>query len=404
MGLELNNKKILLGITGSIATFKTPMLVRELQNKGAEVKIVATTSSLEFVSKYVLSNLTHNEVISDMFSSGQQQQGAWHIELAHWCDLMLIAPCTATTLSKLATGNADNPVSCLSLALPKNKPLIIAPAMDTDMYENVATQTNINTLKNRGAIFIEPATGILASGLTGKGRLPDNNVIISHIEKVFEINKLGLNILITAGGTREKIDDVRFISNYSSGKMGYAIAKIASSLGADVTLISANVNLVKPDVKNFIEVTSAAEMFETTKKHYKNQDIIIMTAAISDYTPANYFHGKIKKDNDELIIKLKRTEDILKWLCNNRKDKNKIIVGFALETNKNVELAKKKLAEKKCDLLVLNGYNDGVGFGSDYNEITILEKNGSIVDYDAMPKIECAKILMDVINKKYNAK
>ena len=392
----INRKKILLGITGSIATYKTPMLVRELQKKEAEVRIVATPSALEFVSKLVLSNLTHQEIISDIFAKELQNKGAWHIELANWCDAMLIAPCSATTLSKLATGNADNPVSCLGLALPPDKPLIIAPAMDFVMYENQATQTNIEVLKNRNAIFIEPQTGELASGLVGKGRLPDYDVIISHIESVFDKKMSGYNVLITAGGTREKIDDVRFISNYSSGKMGYAIAEISASMGANVTLISANVNLKKPNVTDFIEVSSASEMFEATKKHYNNKDIIIMCAAVSDYTPENYIQGKIKKDAEELTIKLTRTEDILKWLGNNRTAKNKLIVGFALETSNNIELAKSKLNDKKCDMLVLNSiYGEQSGFGSDYNTITILDKEGNTNNYEPMPKLHCAKTIID---------
>ena len=396
--MKINKKKILLGITGSIAAFKIPILVRELQSKGAEVKIVATPSALEFVSKLVLSNLTHCEIISDIFDVSLQQRGAWHIELANWADLMIIAPCTATTLSKIATGNADNPVSCLALALPKDKPFIIAPAMDSVMYENDAMQTNINILETRGIKFIEPDTGLLASGLTGKGRLPDNNTIISYIENIFDKSLDNVNILITAGGTREKIDDVRFISNYSSGKMGYAIAKVACSLGANVTLISANVKLNRPNVDTFIEVNSASEMFEVAKDHYANQDVIIMAAAVSDYTPENYFAGKIKKENTDLVIKLKQTKDILKWLCENRQDKNKIIIGFALETNNEIEFAKNKLIDKKCDLLVLNSvYGSKSGFGSDFNTITILDKNGKITNYKPMPKIDCAKVLMDVV-------
>ncbi|MCL2038922.1 MAG: bifunctional phosphopantothenoylcysteine decarboxylase/phosphopantothenate--cysteine ligase CoaBC [Bacteroidetes bacterium] len=396
----LNKKRILLGITGSIATYKTPILVRELQKKGAEVHIVATPSALEFASKLVLSNLTHNEIISDIFANDLQCKGAWHIELANWCDMMLIAPCSATTLSKLATGNADNPVSCLALAMPTNKPLIIAPAMDFVMYENQATKNNIDILKNRNVNFIEPEIGELASGLVGKGRLPDYDVIISHIENVFDNKLSGFNVLITAGGTHEKIDDVRFISNNSSGKMGYAIAEVCVSMGANVTLISANVNLKKINVNNFIEVSSANEMFEATKKHYENKDIIIMCAAISDYTPESYVQGKIKKDSEELVIKLKRTEDILKWLGTNRTNKNKVIVGFALETSNNVELAKMKLNNKKCDMLVLNSiYGEQSGFGSDYNTITILDKNNNINIYEPMPKFNCAKIIIDNIEK-----
>jgi phosphopantothenoylcysteine decarboxylase/phosphopantothenate--cysteine ligase len=399
--MKLNKKKILLGVTGSIATYKTPMLVREIQKQGAEVRIVATPSALQFITELVLTNLTHSKVIADMFDKDLQQQGAWHIELAHWCDAMLIAPCSATTLSKLAMGNADNPVSCLALALPKNKPLIIAPAMDFTMYENDATQTNINIMINREAKIIEPSEGELASGLTGKGRLPNYDIIIDNIASILDTPLNNINILITAGGTQEKIDDVRFISNYSSGKMGYAIAKVASNLGANVTLISAKTHIPKPNINNFIQVTSANEMFNAVKENYSNQDVIIMAAAISDYTPINYFAGKIKKNNDELTIKLKQTQDILKWLGENRSNDNKIIVGFALEASNEIENAKKKLNNKQCDLLVLNSiYGEQSGFESDYNTITILDKYDNFTKYNTMQKIDCAKVLLNTIKQK----
>ena len=400
--MTLKNKKILLGITGSIATFKIPSLVRALQSEGAEVKIVATPSALHFVSELVLSNLIHSEIISDIFDVRLQTRGAWHIELANWCDIMLVVPCSATTLSNLSVGSAVSPVSCLALALPPEKPLVVAPAMDSVMYENVATQTNISVLKNRNVRFISPGVGVLASGLSGKGRLPDNDVIISHIKCAFNNSLSGKNILITAGGTREKIDDVRFISNYSTGKMGYSIAEVANNLGANVTLISANVSLEKPAVSNFIEVESSSEMFASVKENYANQNIIIMTAAVSDYKPENYLSGKIKKTGESLTIKLEQTDDILKWLGDNRKDMNDIIVGFALESdNEKTMLAKKKLVEKRCDLLVLNSvYGDKSGFGGDFNTISIFDKSGSVIDYDAMPKIDCAKILMDTIIEK----
>jgi phosphopantothenoylcysteine decarboxylase/phosphopantothenate--cysteine ligase len=400
INISLKNKRILLGITGSIATYKAPSLVRDLQSRGAEVSIVATPSALRFVSELVLNNLTHNVVISDIFADNLQHKGAWHIELAHNCDLMIIAPCSATTLSKIAIGNADNPVSCMSLALPPQVPLIIAPAMDSDMYENIATQTNINLLRSRNISFIEPAIGMLASGLMGKGRLPDNDVIISVISACFNDFLRGINVLVTAGGTRERIDDVRFISNNSSGKMGYSIASVASSLGASVTPISSNVALQTPSVSRHFTADSSADMFRLVSENYADNDVIIMSAAVSDYTPADYFAGKIKKSGEDLVIRLKQTQDILKWISQNRKDRNRVVVGFALEDSNDISLARAKLYDKGCDLLVFNSLDSGSVFGSDSNKITILDTSGGVIDYDLMPKIDCARKILDAIKNK----
>jgi phosphopantothenoylcysteine decarboxylase/phosphopantothenate--cysteine ligase len=315
---------------------------------------------------------------------------------------MLIAPCSATTLSKLATGNADNPVSCVALAIPQNKPLVVAPAMDFTMFEHPATQNNIELIKSRGAIIIEPAEGELASGLKGKGRLPDNEILMQEIISVLKIKNYqplkNKNVLITAGATQEKIDDVRYISNYSSGKMGYALAKVATELGANVTLITGSSNLQAPSVHLLESVLSAEEMFNAVKKYYKQQDIIIMSAAVSDYAPTITHKGKIKKDNDEYIIKLKKTQDILKFLGENINHNKTKLIGFALESDNQIENATKKLNEKKCDLIILNSvYGDDSGFGGDNNTITILSKDNKIKKFKAMNKYDCAKKIFEYL-------
>jgi phosphopantothenoylcysteine decarboxylase/phosphopantothenate--cysteine ligase len=433
--MNLKNKKIILGITGSIAAYKTPMLVREFMKFGAEVRVVATPAAKEFASLMVLENLTKNPVLTEMFDNRVQGKGAWHVELAHWCDAMLIAPCSATTLSKLATGNCDNPLSCVAIALPKKKPLILAPAMDFTMYENFATQKNILTMLENGAKIIYPDEGELASGLIGKGRLPEFHTLIDATNEILNgnpantfnninndfsnieqnINKVdrklnnsvdlsGKKILITAGATQEKIDDVRYISNYSTGKMGYALAKIATKFGAEVTLISGKTELEKPKVKNFIQIISAEEMFEAVKNNFENNEIVIMCAAVADFSPIKKFDGKIKKEKfaDEYQIKFKKNPDILKWLGENNQANNskKFIVGFALEAENEIENGRKKLQEKNCDMIVVNSATKkDSGFGGDNNTISIIKKSGEVIFYETMSKEECAeKIIEQIIN------
>jgi phosphopantothenoylcysteine decarboxylase / phosphopantothenate---cysteine ligase len=418
--MNFNNKKIIFGITGSIAAYKTPILVREFLKLGAEVRIVATQAAKEFVSMLVLENLTRNPVIIDMFDKRMQGQGAWHVELAHWCDTMLIAPCSATTLSKLATGNCDNALSCVAIALPKEKPLIIAPAMDFTMYEHPTTQKNIQLVKDFGAKIIEPAEGELASGLVGKGRLPEFEIILNATNEILNgcktnvfnafhsnvfhtVEKILKNkkILITAGATQEKIDDVRYISNYSTGKMGYALAKVANLLGAEVTLISGQTGISKPTVSNFIQITSAEEMFNAVQNHYKNQEIIIMSAAVADFTPIQKVSGKIKKQNlqDNYSIQLKKTTDILKWLGENKQQQ--FVVGFALEAENEIENGKKKLAEKNCDIIIINSTNKkDSGFGGDNNTISIFSKDGELKNYEPMSKEKCAENILIAIAEK----
>ena len=428
--MDFKNKKIIIGITGSIATYKTPILVREFLKLGAEVRVVATQAAKKFVSSLVLENLTRQPVIIDMFDKRMQGQGAWHVELAHWCDAMLIAPCSATTLSKLATGNCDNALSCVAIALPQEKPLILAPAMDFTMYEHPTTQKNILLVKDFGAKIIEPDEGELASGLVGKGRLPEFEILLNATNEILNGSKVNVfnafstskqilknennnenniiknkKILITAGATQEKIDDVRYISNYSTGKMGYALAKVANLLGAEVTLISGQTAIPKPTVSNFIQITSAEEMFNAVQNNYKNQEIIIMSAAVADFTPTQKISGKIKKQDlqDNYSIHLKKTTDILKWLTSNKQ--NQFIVGFALEAENEIENGKKKMAEKNCDMLVINSASkQDSGFGGDNNTISILSKDGKLKNYEPMSKEKCAENILREIAYKSNCK
>lgn len=417
----LTGKKIILGIAGSIATYKTPMLVRELIKNGAEVKIVATQASEKFVSFMVLENLTQSSIICDMFDSRIQNKGAWHIELAHWGDAMLIAPCSATTLSKLATGNCDNAVSCIATALPRNKHLIISPAMDFTMYEHPATQNNIKTLIHYGSKIILPDIGELASGLTGPGRMPDNDKILNVIVQIFNNSQNTIfnttqdyksanitnalknkKIMITAGSTYEHIDPIRFIANHSTGKMGYALAEIATINGAEVTLISGPTTIPEPRVKNIIKVTTAEEMYNECIKNFDNCNIAIMAAAVADYTPEVVSNKKLKKEEigENYCIKLKKTKDILASL-GNKKNNKQILVGFALETENKLENGQKKLKDKNCDMLVINSANKiDSGFGYDNNTISIIYKNiDTIKNYPTESKKQCAKWILEEITK-----
>ncbi|MGI6369847.1 MAG: bifunctional phosphopantothenoylcysteine decarboxylase/phosphopantothenate--cysteine ligase CoaBC [Ignavibacteria bacterium] len=417
---HLKNKKVLLGITGSIATYKAPQLVRELIKAGANVRVVATPSAEKFVSFSVLENLTQNILISDIFDSRNQSVGAWHIELAHWCDVYLIAPCSATSLSKIANGNCDNALSCVAIALPNSIPLVISPAMDYTMYMNPATQKNINTLIEYGAKIILPDEGELASGLVGPGRLPEFNTILSATNEVLSGssksifnddsadsllndtilgNISGKRIMISAGSTIEKIDAVRFISNYSTGKMGYALAEVASRNGALVTLISGATSLKRPNVDKFISVKSAEEMFVACTNNFAECDIAIMAAAVADFTPEIQVSGKIKKQDvgDNYCIKLKKTKDILKTL--GERKENQFLIGFALETENEIENAKEKLNKKNCDMIVVNSANKkDSGFEGDNNTISILKKNDEkVYDFPVATKIQCAKWIFETI-------
>lgn len=401
----LKGKKILLGVTGCIAAYKSAFLIRELKNIGARVKVVMTPSAVQFISPLTLSALSQNKVIVNMFPDSQSSgtdMNTWHIDYALWADLMIIAPATINTIAKISAGFADNALTTLVTAL--RCPLIITPAADMDMYNNPITRQNITHLESLGYYILPAEEGELASGLKGMGRLPELEKIIDSVSLVLSgVRKdlAGQKILITAGPTYEDIDPVRFIGNRSSGKMGVAIAKAAWLRGADVTLIAGpNSQSVYPEIK-LVGIRSASEMKKAVDSELKSNDILIMSAAVADFKPAKTSDKKIKKETDLTFLKFSPTEDILTSL----KKENKFVVGFALETDNELKNAKKKLADKKLDMIVLNSLNDKKsGFEFDTNKITILSKSGKTEKLPLMSKFSAAnKILSEIINNISNS-
>jgi len=386
----LSGKKVLLGISGGIAAYKTPNLVRCLIKKGAEVKVVMTDSAKDFVTPLSLSTVSKNPVHSSFKSD--DEDGVWnnHVELGLWADFMLICPATANTLFKMANGNCDNLL--LGVYLSCKSETFFAPAMDLDMYKHQSTKESINKLISFGNILIPPAHGELASGLSGEGRLPEPHEIVDFIEKHYTKNLPleGKKVLISAGPTIEQLDPVRYISNHSSGKMGYSLAETALSLGAEVKLISGptNQSISSENIK-IVHIKSGKELHEAIHNDYNNSDIVIMAAAVSDYKPIEFSEKKIKKDNNELNIKFEKTTDILFELGQNKK--NQILVGFALENNNELSNAINKLEKKNLDLIVLNSLNDeGAGFGYDTNKITVVDCSGNVTPYKLKKKNEVA--------------
>lgn len=392
----LKGKKIVLGITGSIAAYKACYIIRGLIKKGAEVQVVITPAGKEFITPITLSALTHKPVISDFFS---QRDGTWHshVALGLWADAMIIAPCTASSLGKMANGIADNML--ITTYLSMKAPVFIAPAMDLDMYAHPTTQQNIEKLKSFGNMFIEPQSGYLASGLEGKGRMEEPDVIVNRIESYFrggEKDLEGKNIMITAGPTYEKIDPVRFIGNYSSGKMGFALAEECARRGAKVTLIAGPVS-ISTNNKNIkrIDVESCEEMYSTAIECFKDMDAAILCAAVADFKPEFIADNKIKREKEDLTITLKPTHDIAAELGRNKKGNQKLI-GFALETNNEVTNAEGKLKRKNLDFIVLNSLRtEGTCFRSDDNKISIISENGQ-KDFEKKNKQAVAE---DIINE-----
>ena len=399
----LSGKNILLGVTAGIAAYKSAFLVRLLIKKGANVKVVMTPTSKEFVTPLTLSTLSKNKVYSS-FTKEDNENAQWnnHVELALWANLILIAPATANTMSKMANGTCDNLL--LAVYLSAKCPVYYAPAMDLDMYKHPSTLKYFKILNDFGDIQIPAAIGELASGLEGQGRMASPEDIVSLIEK-YILDALPLKdkeLLITAGPTYEAIDPVRFIGNHSSGKMGYAIAEVAANLGAQVTLISGPVSLdINNEAIRVINVVSADEMFKATHRYFKNCDIAILSAAVADFTPNEEALHKIKKKEEILTIKLNKTKDILASLGEIKS--NKYLVGFALETQNELENAKTKLKKKNLDLIVLNSLNDkGAGFKSDTNKITLISKDNKIVSFNVKLKNEVANdILQHIIKELY---
>ena len=387
----LSGKKVLLGISGSIAAYKTPNLVRAFVKEGAEVKVVMTDSAKDFVTTLSLSTVSKNPVFSTFKS--EEEDVVWnnHVELGLWADFMIICPATANTLFKMANGNCDNLLTAVYLSC-KSK-IFFAPAMDLDMYKHMSTKKSIEKLQSYGNILIPPAVGELASGLSGEGRLPETDEITDFIINYYskDLPLKNKNVLITAGPTIEEIDPVRFISNHSSGKMGFALAHEATILGANVTLISGPTNQVlSTNQVDLIKIKSADEMFEKTLSYFKNSDIVIMSAAVSDYMPAEFSQKKLKKDNKELNVKFKKTRDILFELG---KIKSKqFLVGFALENEQELSNAKTKMKKKNLDLIVLNSLNDkGAGFGHDTNKVSVINTSDEVFNYDLKNKSEVAE-------------
>ncbi len=396
----LKGRKIIVGVTGGIAAYKTASLIRLLVKEGAEVKVIMTERAREFITPLTLSTLSNNPVLTDFY---RPENGEWnsHINLGLWADLLLIAPATANSIAKMANGIADNLL--LTTYLSARCPVFIAPSMDMDMLGHPATVINLETLKAFGNIILDPDTGDLASGLKGKGRMPEPEDIVKRITNFFTKKKIteplkGKRILINAGPTREPIDPVRFISNYSSGKMGIALADAAAEMGASVDLVLGSVEIMpgNSEVK-VTRVTTAESMASECISRFPGCDIAILSAAVADYTPVEQNPEKIKKSDNFINLRLKPTIDIAKTLGNMKKP-GQILAGFALETDNEIANAKNKLKGKNLDFVVLNSLKDkGAGFGNDTNKITVIDKYNNIDKFELKTKDKVARDILDRI-------
>ncbi len=397
----LSGKNILLGVTAGIAAYKSAFLVRLLVKSGASVKVVMTPSAKEFVTPLTLSTLSKNEVFSS-FTNEEDENAQWnnHVELGLWANLFIIAPATANTMSKMANGTCDNLL--LATYLSAKCPVYYAPAMDLDMYKHPSTLATFKTLDSFGNIAISAVYGELASGLIGQGRMAEPEDIVSFVEKdlLKGLPLRGKKVLLTAGPTFEAIDPVRFIGNHSSGKMGYALASLAANLGAEVVLVSGPVGLRLEDpMVNVVSVSSAEQMYEAVHEFYTDCDVAILSAAVADYRPKQVASEKIKKKEGTLTLELEKTKDILASLGANKT--NQFLVGFALETENELENAKTKLKKKNLDLIVLNSLRDkGAGFGKDTNKVTLITKGNKVIPFQVKNKKEVAKdILTHIIDQ-----
>ncbi len=396
----LSGKKILVGVTGSIAAYKAVLLVRFLIKANAEVKVIMTPSAKDFVSPLTFSTLSKNEVLVDLFN---ETSWANHVSLGRWADVMLIAPLSCNTLAKMSHGFCDNLL--LAVYLSATCPVIVAPAMDEDMWHHPSTKSNIDKIRSFGNTIIPVANGELASGLFGDGRMAEPESILQYLRDFFLNNQQlsGKKVLVTAGPTYEAIDPVRFIGNHSSGKMGVAIAEEFALRGAEVTLILGPSNVRAGKSLHTINVTSATEMHQACLDNFSRSDITVMAAAVADYTPIDFSSKKIKKTEDVFTLDLKRTNDILKEL-GKQKTKDQIVVGFALETNNEKENALYKLENKNIDLIILNSLNDeGAGFGTDTNKIAIFDKHGHEFKFETKSKQLVAKDIVNTIIQYKNA-
>lgn len=396
----LKGKKIVLGITGSIAAYKACLLIRQLIKRGAEVQVVITPAGKEFITPITLSALTHKPVISEFFS---QRDGTWnsHVDLGLWADAMVVAPCTASTLGKMAHGIADNML--ITTYLSMKAPVFIAPAMDLDMYRHPSTQANMKTLLSYGNHIIEPESGFLASGLEGKGRMEEPEVIADRLDQFFSENSqpspiTGKKVVITAGPTYEKIDPVRFIGNYSSGKMGFAIAEECLRRGADVTLVAGPVSLTCSSGIRRLDVESCQDMYDAATSEFADADVAILAAAVADFRPAIVADRKIKRGKDDMVITLCPTHDIAAALGASKKA-GQTLVAFALETNDEEANAMRKLEKKNADFVVLNSLrNEGTCFRTDQNQIEIVSRDGK-TSYEKKSKADTASDIVDYLEK-----
>ena len=394
----LKDKTVVIGVSGGIAVYKTLDVISRLRKLGVNVNVIMTKSATEFVTPLSFQSLSQNYVVCDMFEDPK----TWdveHISLAKRADVFLIAPATANVIGKIANGIADDMLTTTVMATKAK--VLIAPAMNTNMYENPILQRNINTLKELGYNFVEPESGRLACGDTGKGKLASPETIVDEVVKLLSKDQdlKGKSIIVTAGPTVESIDPMRYITNRSTGKMGYSIAKEAIERGADVTLITGPTNLTPPqNLKKLVKIESAKDMYEAVLENLDENDVVIKSAAVADYKPKNYSNKKIKKSDDDLVIELDRNKDIAQEI--GKIKNNKILVGFAAETNDLIENASLKIKKKNLDFIVANDLTkEGAGFGVDTNIVKIIDKEGNITEYPKMKKEEVAIIILDKIQE-----
>lgn len=396
----LKGKRILIGVTGGIAAYKIPILVREFIKLGAEVKCILTPASCAFVTPLSLATVSKNEVYTDLYDS---KTGMWtnHVDIGLWADVFVIAPLTASSLAKMTVGHSDNLL--LTTYLSSRCPVFVAPAMDLDMYAHFSTQENLEKLSSKGVHVIPAKHGELASGLTGQGRMTEPEGIVEYVKSFFAQSTQdfsGVNALVTAGPTFEPIDPVRFVGNHSTGKMGIALANELAERGAKVTLLLGPTNLSADNSNiDLIRFKTAEQLFELVKDNWKACDLGIFSAAVADYKPSDVSKEKIKKSEEELTLKLIKNPDSLKWAGQN-KSQNQTLVGFALETTNEIENAKTKLAKKNLDLIVMNSLqNEGAGFGHDTNQVVLLDKDNNCINLELLTKVEVAKQIVDYVKK-----
>lgn len=393
--MDLKGKSVVVGVCGGIAAYKVVEVVSRLKKLGAEVDVIMTANAQKFVTPLTFRSMSHRPVVTDMFSDPEYWE-IKHVSLAQKADLFIIAPATANIIGKLASGIADDMLSTTVVAT--KAPVLIIPAMNHNMYANAVVQRNIRTLKDLGYIFMEPDTGRMAEGSSGKGRLPEPSVIVEKACSILkpEQDLEGIRMIVTAGPTRESIDPVRYISNHSSGKMGYAVARAAHERGADVLLVSGPVGIECPEGVKLVSTATAEEMCKAVLENFGNCDVVVMAAAVADYRPAEVSGTKIKKNDDEMVLRLVKTPDILKKLGTIKG--NRILVGFSAETDHLMDNAAKKLESKNLDMIVANDVTmEGAGFGTDTNIIKMIKRDGTVIDLPLMSKLEAAHRILDEV-------